>query len=39
VDNQDVWQKMADGAKSFAKLDAAEKIAEEIITIALQHED
>ncbi|HAO64611.1 TPA: undecaprenyldiphospho-muramoylpentapeptide beta-N-acetylglucosaminyltransferase [Candidatus Taylorbacteria bacterium] len=34
-----VWQRMADGAKSFAKNDASEKIAQEIIAIALQHED
>jgi UDP-N-acetylglucosamine--N-acetylmuramyl-(pentapeptide) pyrophosphoryl-undecaprenol N-acetylglucosamine transferase len=39
VDNPDIWQKMAAGAKSFAQLDAAEKIAQEIIDIALQHED
>lgn len=39
VDNPEVWQKMAEGAKSFAKLDAAEKIAQEIVAIALQHED
>ena len=39
VGDSEVWQKMSDGAKSFAKLDAAEKIAEEIVTIALQHED
>jgi len=38
VDNPDIWQKMAAGAKSFAKLDAAEKIAQEIIGIALEHE-
>lgn len=39
VDSPDVWQKMADGAKSFAKTDAAETIAQEIINIALEHED
>ena len=39
VDNPEVWQKMAAGAKSFAKLDAAETIAKEIVDIALQHED
>jgi UDP-N-acetylglucosamine--N-acetylmuramyl-(pentapeptide) pyrophosphoryl-undecaprenol N-acetylglucosamine transferase len=39
VDNPDVWQKMAAGAKSFAKIDAAETIAREIVDIALQHED
>ena len=38
-DNQEIWQKMAEGAKSFAKLDAAEKIAQEIIAIALEHEE
>jgi UDP-N-acetylglucosamine--N-acetylmuramyl-(pentapeptide) pyrophosphoryl-undecaprenol N-acetylglucosamine transferase len=39
VDDPDVWQKMAAGAKSFAKIDAAETIAKEIVDIALQHED
>jgi UDP-N-acetylglucosamine--N-acetylmuramyl-(pentapeptide) pyrophosphoryl-undecaprenol N-acetylglucosamine transferase len=39
VDNPDIWQKMSEGAKSFAKLDAAETIAQEIISIALEHED
>ena len=39
VDNPEVWQKMSDGAKSFAKTDAADKIAQEIVNLALQHED
>lgn len=39
VDNQEVWQKMSEGAKSFAKLDAATIIAKEIVDMALQHED
>jgi UDP-N-acetylglucosamine--N-acetylmuramyl-(pentapeptide) pyrophosphoryl-undecaprenol N-acetylglucosamine transferase len=39
VGDKDVWQKMSDGAKSFAKLDAATTIAQEIVAIALQHED
>ena len=39
VDNPDVWQKMATGAKSFAKTDASETIAREIVSIALQHEN
>jgi UDP-N-acetylglucosamine--N-acetylmuramyl-(pentapeptide) pyrophosphoryl-undecaprenol N-acetylglucosamine transferase len=38
IDNPDVWQKMAAGAKSFAKIDAAATIAEEIVKIALEHE-
>ena len=38
VGNPEIWQKMAEGAKSFAKVDAAEKIAAEIINLALQHE-
>jgi UDP-N-acetylglucosamine--N-acetylmuramyl-(pentapeptide) pyrophosphoryl-undecaprenol N-acetylglucosamine transferase len=39
IGSPDVWQKMSDGAKSFARLDAADKIATEIVNIALQHED
>ena len=38
-DNRELWQKMATGAKSFAKLDAADKIGQEILSIALEHED
>ena len=38
-DDQALWQKMSAGAKSFAKTDAADKIAQEILTIALEHED
>lgn len=38
VNNKEVSDKMRAGAKSFAKTDAAEKIAEEIISIGLTHE-
>ena len=38
-DDQTLWQKMATGAKSFAKIDAADKIAQEILSIALTHEN
>lgn len=37
--NSDNYNKMADGAKSFAKPEAAETIAEEIINTALEHEN
>lgn len=33
VDNQELRQKMSEGAKSFAKLDASEKIAEELLKL------
>lgn len=39
VDNPELWKKMSDGAKSFAKLDAADIIAKEIVDIALEHEE
>ncbi len=37
--NSDNYNKMADGAKSFAKPEAAETIAQEIINTALEHEN
>jgi len=39
VDNPELWKKMSDGAKSFAKLDAADIIAKEVVDIALEHEE
>lgn len=38
VENKDVWARMSQNAKNFSKPDAAEKIAREIINIALSHE-
>ncbi len=38
VENPELKQRMADAARAFAKPDAAEKIAHEIIRIALTHE-
>lgn len=35
--NEDLLKKMGEAAKKFAKPDAAEKIAREIITLALEH--
>jgi len=39
VDNKDIWLKMSNNAKAFSKPDAAEKIARELINIALSHEE
>ncbi|MEI6528240.1 MAG: undecaprenyldiphospho-muramoylpentapeptide beta-N-acetylglucosaminyltransferase [bacterium] len=38
IENKDLLQKMSDSAKNFAKLDAASKIARELIEISLSHE-
>jgi len=38
LENKDLWQKMSASAKAFYKPGAAEKIAREIIDIALEHE-
>jgi UDP-N-acetylglucosamine--N-acetylmuramyl-(pentapeptide) pyrophosphoryl-undecaprenol N-acetylglucosamine transferase len=38
VENKDVWERMSQNAKNFSKPDAAEKIAREILNIALSHE-
>jgi UDP-N-acetylglucosamine--N-acetylmuramyl-(pentapeptide) pyrophosphoryl-undecaprenol N-acetylglucosamine transferase len=38
MDNPTVYSKMKQSAEGFAKLDAAKKIAEEIIKLALAHE-
>ncbi len=39
IQNSEKREKMSQGAKEFAKLDASEKIAQGILTIALGHED
>lgn len=38
IDRRDILQKMTEGAKSFARPDAARLIARELITICLSHE-
>src|SRR4029077_15388103 len=38
MDNPNIYQKMQTAAKNFAKLDAARKIAEEIIALGLSHQ-
>jgi UDP-N-acetylglucosamine--N-acetylmuramyl-(pentapeptide) pyrophosphoryl-undecaprenol N-acetylglucosamine transferase len=39
VDNKNIWEKMSQNAKVFSKPDAATKIAQELINIALSHEE
>ena len=38
VGNPDTWSKMSEAAKKFSNLEAAQKIAQEIFAIALEHE-
>ena len=38
MENKNLWDDMAEGAKAFAHGDAAEKIAKELVRIALEHE-
>jgi UDP-N-acetylglucosamine--N-acetylmuramyl-(pentapeptide) pyrophosphoryl-undecaprenol N-acetylglucosamine transferase len=39
VDHPELREKMKEGAKRFARLDASEKIAEALLAIVLEHED
>jgi len=39
VDNKNIWEKMSQNAKAFSKPDAATKIAQELVNIALSHEE
>ena len=38
IDDKNTWQKMANNTKAFYKPDAAQKIARELVDIALSHE-
>ena len=39
LENKDLWNEMANNAKSFDKRDAAEKIARVLVDTALSHEN